>query len=230
MNLKRCENGHFYDADKFAGCPHCAQPMGGNAAGDLTVGADHVSGEAVTVPMGGGQNPGAQPVVPAREIIKTPPVAPAHQPGSIRDDIQNIMTVPDDAYTLQDDEGVTVRYGSFGGEKGVEPVVGWLVCIEGEYYGESFNLKMGRNFIGRAQSMDIVLAKDNSVSRDKHAIVLYEPKKREFLAQPGDSRSLFYLNDEVVLMTEKLKKGDVLTLGNTKLMFIPCCGPDFAWE
>ena len=33
---------------------------------------------------------------------------------------------------------------------GVEPVVGWLVCTEGEYKGESFKLKSGRNFIGRA--------------------------------------------------------------------------------
>ena len=32
MNLKRCENGHFYDADKFASCPHCAQPAGGNGS------------------------------------------------------------------------------------------------------------------------------------------------------------------------------------------------------
>ncbi len=24
MKLKRCENGHFYDQDKFAACPHCA--------------------------------------------------------------------------------------------------------------------------------------------------------------------------------------------------------------
>lgn len=26
MNLKRCENGHFYDADKYEICPKCRQP------------------------------------------------------------------------------------------------------------------------------------------------------------------------------------------------------------
>ena len=24
MNIKRCNNGHFYDVDKFASCPHCS--------------------------------------------------------------------------------------------------------------------------------------------------------------------------------------------------------------
>lgn len=25
MNLARCKKGHYYDGDKYAGCPHCAQ-------------------------------------------------------------------------------------------------------------------------------------------------------------------------------------------------------------
>ena len=25
MNLQKCGNGHFYDADKFQTCPHCQQ-------------------------------------------------------------------------------------------------------------------------------------------------------------------------------------------------------------
>ena len=31
MNLCRCENGHFYDKEKYASCPHCS---GGSAADD----------------------------------------------------------------------------------------------------------------------------------------------------------------------------------------------------
>lgn len=217
MNLKRCENGHFYDADKFASCPHCAQPSGGSAAGP-TVGVGNESGGAVTVP--GGFDTSVS--FPKPDIMQK-----SLQGGvsSIRTDIEQMMTVPD---TVTEEDSKTIAILST--PQGREPVVGWLVCIKGDYYGESFNLKTGRNFIGRSSTMDVVLAKDNSVSRDKHAIVLYEPRKREFIAQAGESRSLLYLNDEVVLMTEKLKKGDILTLGNTKLMFIPCCGPDFGWD
>ena len=113
---------------------------------------------------------------------------------------------------------------------GVEPVTGWLVCIEGPSFGASYTLKTGRNFIGRGSDMDVVLAQDNSVSRQKHAIVLYEPRKREFIAQPGDSRELFYLNDDVVLGPERLKAQDILTIGNTRLMLFTCCGENFSWD
>ena len=35
MNLKRCNNGHFYDADKFETCPYCNPTV---SASELTVG------------------------------------------------------------------------------------------------------------------------------------------------------------------------------------------------
>ena len=78
--------------------------------------------------------------------------------------------------------------------------------------------------------MDVVLHGDNSISRERHAIVLYEPKRREFIAQAGESRELFYLNDEVVLNPVRLKQYDILTIGNTRLMFFPCCGENFSWD
>ena len=34
MNLKRCNNGHFYDADKFTSCPHCNPTV---SASEVTV-------------------------------------------------------------------------------------------------------------------------------------------------------------------------------------------------
>lgn len=128
-----------------------------------------------------------------------------------------------------DEDPVTV--GIFQAENiKIQPVVGWLVCIKGPSYGEAFQIKTGRNFIGRSFSMDIVLSEDISVSREKHAIVTYEPKKREFIVQAGDSRELFYLNDEVVLNTKKLNPRDILTIGKTNLMFIPFCSENISWD
>lgn len=116
-----------------------------------------------------------------------------------------------------------------GGKPG-EPVVGWLVCIGGVNFGKSYELRKGKNFIGRSRTMDVVLEGDTSVSRDKHAIVLFEPKKRQFIAQAGESRELFYVNDDVVLTPLLIKHSDVLTIGDTKLMLIPLCGENFCWE
>lgn len=118
----------------------------------------------------------------------------------------------------------------YTGVIGIEPVVGWLVCIQGDYYGEGFKLKSGRNFIGRASNMDICLSGDMSVAREKHVVVIYEPRERKFFAQPGEGSELFYLNEEVVLGNVLLSSNDVLSIGNARLMFIPCCTQDFSWK
>ena len=128
--------------------------------------------------------------------------------------------------TINEEKTVSFYKGTLG----TDPVVGWLACTEGEYYGRSFPLKSGRNFIGRSQDMDVCLSGDLSVSRERHAIVIYEPKTRIFIAQTGDSHELFYLNDKVVLNNEALSAYDVLTVGNEKLIFIPLCGDKFCWE
>lgn len=145
------------------------------------------------------------------------------------DRISLIEAVNNAASTAYADENdMTVSY--YGGCMQSEPVVGWLVCIEGHCLGKAFPLKSGKNFIGRGSSMDIVLEGDNTVSRQRHAIVTYEPKNRSFMAQPGESRELFYVNENVVLMNTELHDRDMMVVGRTKLMFIPLCGPDFAWE
>lgn len=217
MNLKRCDKGHFYDADKFASCPHCA---GGIGNSDETVAIqpdDDIKTEALTVDK-------VEKNIPVRpEPIRQE--SEKQMTGSLSANISRAMQ--EVLVSEPDDDAKTVRY--YETETGIEPVVGWLVCIQGEDMGKSFNLKDGRNFIGRSAKMDVVL-KDNSVSRDKHAVIVYEPKRREFLAQPGESRELFYLNDNLVLNFEKLKVNDVIQVGNTKLMFVPFCSEAFSWD
>ena len=113
---------------------------------------------------------------------------------------------------------------------GTEPVVGWLVSVKGAHFGEDFRLKSGRNFIGRASEMDVIIANDSAVSRERHAIVVYEPKGGSFLVMPGESKELCYLNGEVVLTPVDIKHSDILSVGDTDLMFIPCCSPEFNWD
>ncbi len=120
--------------------------------------------------------------------------------------------------------------GFFSSSIGKEPVVGWLVCTEGEHFGEDFRLKSGRNFIGRANGMDVSISKDTTVSRERHAIVVYEPRGNMFLMQAGDSKELCYLNEQVVLSPQTLNANDRILVGKTELMFIPCCSKDFSGE
>lgn len=212
MNLKKCENGHFYDTDKYASCPHCAKS--GRKEKDIVTEALNVNtdirgnrGDVITEDLFSVE----QPTENDMHTEKTP-----------------AQSVNPSIFEVKTEENRTVGY--YSRVIGTEPVVGWLVCTEGEYFGESFKLKSGRNFIGRSSGMDVVLSADMGVSRSKHAIVIYEPRKRIFIAQPGESRELFYLNDEVVLSNVQMKAYDTLSVGTTKLMLIPCCGEKFSWE
>lgn len=111
-----------------------------------------------------------------------------------------------------------------------QPVVGWLVGLNGLYRGRIFELKAGRNFIGRSPDMEIMLSDDNAVSFSRHASVIYEPNTRVFIAQAGESNGLVYVNGEMVLNSRQLSVYDKVTVGNTKLLFFPLCSEGFAWE
>ena len=207
MKLNTCPKGHFYDADKYASCPYCVPQDEAEAV------TEAVKTEDFSQPA----------AVKAQEISPSPvPVSKLNKPASFVNTAVNGWEEP------EDDENCTVGY--YAQVIGVEPVVGWLVCIKGAYRGESFKLKSGRNFIGRAANMDIVLGADQSVSRLHHAAVVYDPKSRAFIVAAGDARELCYMNGDVVVTSQRLQAYDVLTLGNTELMLIPLCGEKFSWD
>ena len=97
----------------------------------------------------------------------------------------------------------TVHY--FQKSIGTEPVVGWLVCVDGVHQGEDFKIIEGRNFIGRSGSMDISLSADKTVSRDRHAILTYDPKSNTFIIQQSETGKLIYVNGKQVLYPVTLK-------------------------
>ncbi len=114
-------------------------------------------------------------------------------------------------------------------KKGIDPTVGWVVIIEGANKGNDFAIHSERNYIGRDQSMDITLSGDTSVSSYNHASISYSPKNNTFKLLPGDGRGIVYLNGEEVYAPAELKKGYIIELGETKLMFVPFCDDTFQW-
>lgn len=128
------------------------------------------------------------------------------------------------------DEQKTIGIFSTGVSGSSAPVVGWLVCVKGNHYGEDFRLVAGRNFIGRSSSMEVCLSGDTSISREKHLIIVFEPKQNAFIVQPGDSKELSYLNDEVILQARLMKSGDTLVMGNSQFIFVPFCTNEINWS
>lgn len=115
-------------------------------------------------------------------------------------------------------------------ELGIDPVVGWLVATEGPSKGSDYRIHTERNFIGRAASMDIAITGDDTVSREKHAILTFDPKKKQFWIQPGESTGLVYLNGDAIYVPQLLNARDMIEIGQTKLVFVPFVNDIFQWQ
>lgn len=214
MDLKRCPNGHFYDGDSFTSCPHCVGVASSSpcTAGAVDVGVvfDDIRTEKFDSPTNEDNSSSGQN---ANTVSLT---------DLVKNNKEDAVTESDD------DQKKTISY--YKEAVGSDPIVGWLVCVEGNHFGEDFKLRAGKNFIGRASNMDVCLSGDTSVSRERHAAVLYDPNSNIFLVQSGDSKELTYHNEELVLSAVELHPYDLLKIGVTKLMFVPFCSDKFTWK
>lgn len=225
MNMKRCSKGHFYDGDQYKTCPHCASQEAPGEPG-------------VTRPITQGiPTPGPHPNPAPVNMVRCP--NGHYYDASIYSKCPHCTGITEQIKVCEvcGESYDAKKYTSCPHcqEKGTvalfqKNVVGWLVAIKGPHKGKDFRLQTGRNFIGRDDIMDVCLRYDNAVSRNKHAVLLYEPKGCTFFITPGESHELAYLNGEVLLDAKPLKSGDILTLGRSDLMFVPFCSADFNWE
>ena len=110
------------------------------------------------------------------------------------------------------------------------PVVGWLVCIDGPSKGRDYRIHSQNNFIGRSRSMDICIEGDNTISSERSAVLSYDDMNRIFYFAPGQSLNLVRLNGNALMMPMELHAYDELTIGKTKLLFVPLCGERFDWN
>lgn len=116
-------------------------------------------------------------------------------------------------------------------DEGIDPVVGWLVCIEGNDQGRDFKIINEKNFIGRSEEMHINIMGDKTISRRNHGVISYNPKQRNFTFIPGpEITTIIYINDEAIYAPTDLSPYDIIEMGKSKFIFIPLCGKHFEWE
>lgn len=150
------------------------------------------------------------------------------------------MLEEDDNANGEDEELATGTNGNENGAKtvaywdnqeGVNPVVGWIVCIDGAQRGKDYKIVSEKNFIGRSEEMHITVKGDNSISRRNHAVISYNPKQRNFILIPGaETTGIIYINEEAIYSPTELSPYDVIEMGKSKFIFIPLCGQHFEWE
>ena len=224
MEIVRCSKGHLYDSEENATCPMCAaeaarnkNPIGNNVLPDGIIGTsyfDDGNTPSPTLPVdpNGGKVQSYQPTVSA----------------GLQDTQSNDnggmgafpKTMPLTPPTFLSEENATT----------FDPVVGWLVCIEGATKGTDYRIHSQNNYIGRSAKMDISIPEDSHISAENSAIIAYDNEDRTFYFGPCSGRNIVRVNGKPALSVEKIEAYDVLTIGTTKLLFVPLCGDRFDWN
>ncbi len=115
-------------------------------------------------------------------------------------------------------------------ELDIDPVVGWLVGLNGSKKGYDYKIRYGQNFVGRAENMDICIEDDMTMAYENQAKIVCDEKNQKFYIVSGEGRSVNYVNEEIVLSQLEINPYDILEIGATKLIFVPLCGENFSWK
>ncbi len=256
MEMRKCDKGHYYDASVHSSCPYCgggrdtektmAMGMGvppaqanspSNPGGGF--GGVHSSGGSgveKTVAMGmsspagggGGFSSGGSGVEKTVAMGMSSPAGGSGGRGGVEPTMPLGAPVPvSPAPVSVASEGKTIAMVNT--EYGVDPVVGWLVRLNGKERGMDYRIHSENNFIGRSEKMDICIKGDETISRDKHAILTYDSLEKLFYFSAAEGRSVVRVNGKANLQTVELKPYDKLTIGKTDLLFVPLCGDRFEW-
>lgn len=234
--LIKCENGHFYDADKYAKCPNCSRGAGLKKEvvleGGISTDLDNVktvamnirgnikSGRSVRIPKVSGHI-----IKPSEEVLKRE----EERMIELRKELRAHKDSLEEQVTLakRGDDDKTVAVHVF--ENGIEPVVGWLVCMSGADKGRDYRLIRGRNLIGRDSGMDINIQRDMKVTREEHCSVVYDEKSNLTFLVPGKG-TLTYYKGEILRQPQQLCSGDAIEIGETKFIFISFCEGERVWR
>ena len=116
--------------------------------------------------------------------------------------------------------------------KSYDPVVGWLVCVDGPDKGTDYRIHSGNNSIGRGGTAQIRIMGDNSISKENMAVVTFDAISKMFYFLAREGRNVIRVNNGALLPGQscELHAYDRILLGSSVMMFVPFCGGEFSWE
>ena len=106
-----------------------------------------------------------------------------------------------------------------------KPIYAWIVCIEGNRQGKSYNITEGKNHIGSHDTMSIQFLGDEEIREEKHAVIAYDERNLQGTLLGEESMGFVRLNEAAIYTSKDLKEGDILEIGKSKFFYF-----DFAKE
>lgn len=212
-NLTQCPQGHFYNAAVYSSCPYCSG--NGASSNSFTETIDFAHTDDF------GQEGSFSPTIdPMADPTMNPTMEPAggyRTQSAQRPNSSNPFSNP------------TIIGGDTAQGNQTEPVVGWLVCIDGPVRGNDYRIHAGYNYIGREMG-DIHIQGDLQISCQNHAMIAFDSSEGIYYVGPSAGRNLIKVNGKTVLNAVEIKNYDIISIGSTKLMFVALCGPHFGWN
>lgn len=198
MDVKRCGKGHFFDADIYTDCPYC------NKADKKPDAKDYADFSTPDY----------------RNDLTMMEIQGERELG------MQLTQMYAEEVDGDDDNEKTI--GLSFTSAGINPVVGWLVCEDGPERGRSYPLYAGRNFIGRSHRSDVSIYDDNSISRENHCSIIFEPNESCFFLLPSSNAVTMY-GGNVLRGETLLENEDTFTIGNSTFRLIAYCKKGRTW-
>ena len=235
MEYTICPRGHYYYPAVNPSCPVCEADNREKTATEtiFTNFTEQFGGMTENIPPNGFENGiGMTESLPSDMEVGLP-LYEGTAPFNAGD-----YTTPLDAdlnggftYTtpIIDDYDVT-RPVMQCGDPDFTPVVGWLVAVSGSAKGADFKIRSGYNYIGRDNNMDICIPGDMELSRQKAAVIGFDPVEKLFLFAPSEGKNFVRINGKAIIGPTVIKSFDRLRIGSTDLIFVAFCGERFGWD
>ena len=101
-----------------------------------------------------------------------------------------------------------------------EPIVAWLVCVNGADRGRDYPIRDKINIIGSSPNNDIQVNGEPAVAPENHACIAYDSESTACLLLAG-AMGAVCLNGEFNDYPQPLNKFDIITIGNAQFVFAP---------
>ena len=246
MEIIGCGKGHYYNPSEYSSCPECAKAAGMESI-DVTIPVEQAEGMFA-------DNFDVYPANRSEDRMVTEPIdhwrnkQTEYNPAEHVDTRTTDWTFETGKKTIPIDGKISGRVESYNATMPVDPItppetpggtpsrkifspaVGWLVCVEGPSRGMDYRVHSQYNYIGRARHMDFCIPGDEHISAEKAAIIAYDDVEKIFLFGPGTGHNIVRVNGKMAIGPVQLSAYDELTIGKTKLLFIPFCGERFDWN
>ena len=239
MEIIGCGKGHYYNPELYSSCPECAKERGNSDILGVTEPVDFGKyagnfndiGSTEPVDFNGYAGAGSN------TIGSTEPVGNGYNAPLNTSDFSSSFSsdVPPYVGVKVQEYGKTMPVTPAGtanvyGSVPFMPVVGWLVCIDGPAKGRDYRIHSQYNYIGRAQHMDICISGDDCISAERAAVIAYDSEEKFFSFGPSMGHNVVRVNGKMLMNAVVLNAYDELTIGKTKLLFVPLCGERFDWN